>query len=188
MSENPPEVVGGETVAAFEEDLNHVDLRQYGIEDWITFVLFWALTIVVFLQFFTRYILNDSLAWTEEIARYLLMVVTFIGCGMAVRRMTHIHVEFFYLYLPPRVGFWLSTLVDLIRLAFFAYCTWLAWKVAVIMHGQRMVVFDLPLSWVFGPVVPGFAIATIRSLQVAVRHWRTGESPLTRTAAEGRRQ
>ena len=42
-------------------------------EDWIAFVLFWALAFIVFLQFFTRYVLNDSLAWTEEIARYGLM-------------------------------------------------------------------------------------------------------------------
>ena len=34
-------------------------------ENWIAFVLFWALAFIVFLQFFTRYILNDSLAWTE---------------------------------------------------------------------------------------------------------------------------
>ena len=38
-------------------------------EDWVAFVIFWSLAFIVFLQFFTRYVLNDSLAWTEEIAR-----------------------------------------------------------------------------------------------------------------------
>jgi len=34
---------------------------------------------LVFLQFFTRYVLNDSFAWTEELAVYCLMPVVFIG-------------------------------------------------------------------------------------------------------------
>jgi len=62
-------------------------------EDWLAFVLFWSLAFIVFLQFFTRYVLNDSLAWTEEIARYGLMWVVFIGGIMVTRRNTHIAVE-----------------------------------------------------------------------------------------------
>ncbi len=49
-------------------------------------VIFWVLAFVVFLQFFTRYVLNNSLGWTEEIARFLLIGVTFIGSVMAVRK------------------------------------------------------------------------------------------------------
>ena len=62
-------------------------------EDWLAFVIFWGLAFIVFLQFFTRYVLNDSLAWTEEIARYGLMWVVFIGGAMVTRRNTHIAVE-----------------------------------------------------------------------------------------------
>ena len=62
-------------------------------EDWIAFVLFWALAFIVFLQFFTRYILNDSLAWTEEIARYGLMSLAFIGGAVVTRKKAHIAVE-----------------------------------------------------------------------------------------------
>src|SRR4026208_862911 len=62
-------------------------------EDWIAIVLFWSLAFIVFLQFFTRYVLNDSQAWTEEIARYGLMWVVFIGGAMVRRRNTHIAVE-----------------------------------------------------------------------------------------------
>ena len=63
--------------------------------------VFWALAGIVFLQFFTRYILNDSLAWTEEIARYGLMWVTFIGAAMVTRRNSHIAVVLLTELLPP---------------------------------------------------------------------------------------
>ncbi len=62
-------------------------------EDWLAFVIFWSLAFIVFLQFFTRYVLNDSLSWTEEIARYGLMWIVFIGGAMVTRRNTHIAVE-----------------------------------------------------------------------------------------------
>lgn len=38
-----------------------VDLSDLRPEDSVVFVLFWALAVVVFLQFFTRYVLNSSL-------------------------------------------------------------------------------------------------------------------------------
>ena len=69
-------------------------------EDWLAFVLFWALAFIVFLQFFTRYILNDSLAWTEEIARYALIWITFIGAAVVVRKNSHIAVEVLLHFLP----------------------------------------------------------------------------------------
>ena len=50
----------------------------------------------VFHQFFTRYVLNDSYAWTEEIASYCLICVVFIGSAMCVRPSRHIHVDFLY--------------------------------------------------------------------------------------------
>lgn len=163
-------------------------LASYGVEDWIALVLFWGLAGVVFMQFFTRYVLNDSLAWTEEIARYLLIMVAFIGGGIAVRRMTHIHVEFFYVYLNNRAAFALSTLVDVIRVAFFAYATYLGWLVTQIMHFQSMVVIEWPMSIVYGAAFVGFGIMTVRAVRVAIANWRAGESVLTRTATEGRHQ
>src|ERR1700754_2903598 len=80
-----------------EEHLIHVEDEEVVIEhhpeDWIAFAIFWSLAFIVFLQFFTRYVLNDSLAWTEEIARYGLMWVVFIGGAVVTRKNTHIAVE-----------------------------------------------------------------------------------------------
>ncbi len=146
--------------------------------------MFWALALVVFYQFFTRYVLADSAAWTEEIARYFLIVVTFLGGSMAVRRNTHIHVEFLYRYLPAAAGRVMSTLVDVVRVAFFAYATWLSFELVPKMHNLRMTVVDFPMSYVYGFVAAGFVLMTIRSLQVTVRHWRRGWSSLERPGEE----
>jgi TRAP-type C4-dicarboxylate transport system permease small subunit len=157
-----------------------IDLSVYRWEDWLTLAMFWLLALTVFYQFFTRYVLNDSASWTEEIARYFLVVVTFLGASMGVRRNSHIHVEFVYRYLPAVVGRALSAFVDLIRIAFLGYASWLAIELVPRMNNLGMTVVDLPMSWVYGFVALGFVLMTYRATQVAVLHWRRGWSVLER--------
>lgn len=163
-------------------------LSSYSPEDWVAFIFFWVLAATVFLQFFSRYVLNDSIAWTEEIARYLLICVTFIGAATAVRRNSHIHVEFFYLYLPHGIARALSTAVDLLRIGFYGLCIWLTWKVMLVMRTQQMVVIEWPLSIIYAVVLVGFVVMTLRAVQVAIRHWRSGTSLLLSVHEEGRHQ
>ena len=83
---HPVETSAEALVASFAEaDQHTVDLSGYGVEDWICLGFFWAMAGLVFLQFFSRYVLNDSYAWTEELAVYCLMPVVFIGASMCVR-------------------------------------------------------------------------------------------------------
>src|SRR5204863_8917206 len=78
----------------FEIHDEAIDLRRYHFEDWLALALFWALGAIIFYQFFTRYALNDSAAWTEEIARYFLIATVFVGAAMCVRKNNHIQVDF----------------------------------------------------------------------------------------------
>ncbi|MCX7230450.1 MAG: TRAP transporter small permease [Burkholderiales bacterium] len=157
-----------------------IDLSGYKWEDWLTLAVFWLLALTVFYQFFTRYVLDDSAAWTEEIARYLLIVVTFIGSSMAIRRNNHIHVEFIYRWLPAAVARAMSTAVDLVRIAFLAYATWLSIELMPKMANLNMTVVDLSMKWIYGAVTLGFAMMTFRAVQVAIRHKRRGWSLLER--------
>jgi len=179
--------LGGPTIGALGDEAEP-DLSDYRIEDWATLAFFWVLAVVVFLQFFTRYALNNPLAWTEEIARYLLACVAFLGGGLAVRRYSHIHVEFAYMYMPRGLARALSPLVDVIRVLFFAYATWLGWKVTQIMRTQPMVVVDWPMSIVYGICTLGLMLMTVRAIQVAAHNWWTGSSPLLKVREEGRHQ
>jgi TRAP-type C4-dicarboxylate transport system permease small subunit len=157
-----------------------IDLSGYRWEDWLTLGFFWLLALDIFYQFFTRYVLESSASWTEEIARYLLIIVTFVGSSMAVRRNTHIHVEFVYRWLSPAGARRLSTFVDIVRVAFLGYATWLSVLLVPKMQNLKMTVVDFPMSYIYGFVTLGFAMMTYRAVQVTVRHRKQGWSVLER--------
>jgi TRAP-type C4-dicarboxylate transport system permease small subunit len=139
-------------------------------EDWIAFVIFWSLAFIVFLQFFTRYVLNDSLSWTEEIARYGLMWVVFIGGAMVTRRNTHIAVELLSNVMGPGpLRATLLAFVDLVKLLFLGLLAWLSVTIIERMSIQRMTVFDLPMSYVYAGVGFGCFLMLIRQ---AINVWR----------------
>jgi TRAP-type C4-dicarboxylate transport system permease small subunit len=155
-----------------------IDISKYRFEDWIALVFFWGLAGVIFHQFFTRYALNDSAAWTEEIARYLLICVVFVGAAIGVRKNNHVQVDFFYRILPRPLMRLMSTLVDLFRVAFFGYAVWLTWKLIQLIGGQQMSVIDWPIGIVYSVVLFGFALMTFRAVQVGIANWRRGASVL----------
>ncbi|MEX2518736.1 MAG: TRAP transporter small permease [Paracoccaceae bacterium] len=154
-----------------------IDLSDVRWDDSIVFVVFWVLAFVVFLQFFTRYILNDSLGWTEEIARYLLIAVAFIGSVMAVRKRSHIAVEFLYRWAPRPMRRVCQSVIDLVCIAFYGGLTWFS----IILAGktrQAMVSIDVPKALVYWIVVACFAAMTLYAIRIAWRNLTTGTSPL----------
>ena len=162
----------------FHVDDAPIDLAHYIFEDWISLGFFWLLGLCVFYQFFTRYVMNDSAAWTEEIARYLLMSTVFVGIAAAVRRTRHIHVDFLYRLLPAGAGRVLSTAVDIGRMLFFAIAVGLTIQMMLRMGSLQMTIIDLPMNLIYGICAFGFAAATVRSVQVAIENWRRGWSLL----------
>jgi TRAP-type transport system small permease protein len=158
-----------------------VDLSDTIFEGWVALGLFWLLGLTVFYQFVTRYVLNDSAAWTEEIARYMLIGVVFIGATIGVAKNTAIQVDFFYRHMPAAVARWMARAVDVLRIAFFAYASVMTVEMMLKIGNQtRMTLVDAPMNVVYAFVLFGFVAMTFRSLLVARIHWRRGYSVLER--------
>jgi TRAP-type C4-dicarboxylate transport system permease small subunit len=178
------EVAPEELVKSFEEaDHHEADLSGYTVEDWICFAFFWAMSGLVFLQFFTRYVLNDSFAWTEELAVYCLIPVVFIGSAMCVRRSRHIQVNILYRYLPKAAARVLSTLVDIVATLFFAYAAWLVARYAMAVDNEPMTTVAWNKSHVYWLAFAGFVLMALRSAQVTWLNHRQGYSILERPEA-----
>jgi len=158
-----------------------VDLSGTIFEGWVALAIFWALGLTVFYQFVTRYVMNDSAAWTEEVARYMLIGVVFIGATIGVAKNNQIQVDFFYRHMPAAMGRWLSRGVDVARIAFFVAAVIMTIQMMLkIGDRTRMTIVDAPMNIVYAVCLFGFAAMAFRSVQTARIHWRRGYSVLER--------
>ncbi|MDM0090053.1 MULTISPECIES: TRAP transporter small permease [unclassified Variovorax] len=158
-----------------------VDLSGTTVEAWAALGIFWALGLTVLYQFVTRYVLNDSAAWTEEIARYLLIGVVFIGASIGVAKNNHIQVDFFYRHMPARMGKALGIAVDVLRTLFFVAAVVMTVQMMIkIGNNAAMTIVDLPMNIVYGVCLLGFVAMLARSLQVSWVHWQRGYCVLER--------
>ena len=177
-----PKVMGddGQFHAVDEE----VDLSGTPIEAWVALGFFWLLGATVFYQFFTRYVLNNSASWTEEIARYLLIAVVFTGATIGVAKNNHIQVDFFYKFMPAWLSKFMNHLVDIMRIAFFAAATFLTGQMMEKLGTYKMTIIDLPMNLVYGVVMAGFAAMFLRAIWVMKIHWQRGYTVLQRPESE----
>lgn len=172
-----------EIARTFDEAAAPVDLSHHGVEDWVTLAIFWIMCAAVFAQFFTRYVLNNSFGWTEEVAIFCLVTVVFLGSAMCVRTCRHIQVDFIYRLMPPGPARVLATAVDLITIVVFGYLAWLVWRYASIIADERMTTIDFPKMPFFMTVFAAFVLMALRALQVMVANIRRGYSALERPEA-----
>ena len=144
--------------------------KDIPLEGWLCIPIFWILAAVVFWQFFTRYALDNAAVWTEEVARQLLILLTFFGAAFAMRTRAHICISYFVDRLRGRLRTWVDELSSLLQLAFYGYGTLLALKIAKATQFQKLMSFDISKSLVYYAVAGAFALLTLRA---AIEIWRT---------------
>jgi TRAP-type C4-dicarboxylate transport system permease small subunit len=151
-------------------DENQVeDSFKFHLADLPVMIFFWVLVVIVFWQFFTRYVLNDSPGWTEEIARFLLILVGFIGSITAVRKGSHIFLEFLYRYTSTSVTKGLVLFSDITCIAFYAYCAHLSFQVAMRIH-QTLVSIPVPKSSIYWIIGICFILMACHSFLWLIKH------------------
>ena len=176
--DDAPKVMGDD--GQFHATDEAVDLSHTTFEGWAALALFWALGGVVFYQFITRYALNNSASWTEEIARYLLIGTVFVGAAIGVAKNNHIQVDLLYRWLPATVARVMALVVDVMRIAFFGAMVVLTAQMMLKMENYQMTIIDLPMNIVYSVCLFGLAMMAIRSVWVMKVHLQRGYSVLER--------
>jgi TRAP-type transport system small permease protein len=117
--------------------------RLIGFLDSFNLFLFIVLIILATAQVLFRYVIQYPLPWTEELARFTLVWVTFLGAASVTRRKLHLAVDFFVSKLPLRASRAISFFFYLLVLIFLGTALW----GAMVMMEESIPVFAGSIPW-----------------------------------------
>ena len=127
---------------------------KYSVLDNVLSVLMALIIFIMFVQVLFRYVFNQSLSWSEELARFIFVWLTFLGAAVCVKERIHIGVEFLTERLTGKMKIYfelfqtaLMTLFNII-LSVIGFC-WV-WEVS----GTLSPAMSLPLNIVLYAALP----------------------------------
>jgi TRAP-type C4-dicarboxylate transport system permease small subunit len=141
-------------------------------EKQICMVLISAMTVLIAVQVFMRYVLNNSLSWSEELARYIFIWLIYLGISYGATIMRHIRIEAALSLYPKRIRPYIVILGDVLFFLFAVYVSYVSYGnvVRIRIMGQDSPGLGLPMWCVYAAPMVGFALTAFRQLQTI--HWR----------------
>ena len=92
---------------------------------------------LVFANVVSRYLFNRSFIWAEELSQYLMVWVTFLGAGLALRQGRHVAVEMLQDALPGPIGRAMRFLVAVLVIAFLVVLAILGFQIVLFAWEQE---------------------------------------------------
>ena len=131
------------------------------ITDNILATLLGLIVIIMFTQVLFRYAFNNSLSWTEEIAKFLFVWITFLGAAICFREKMHLGVDFLVQKVPLRFRKYLLVFNTLIIILFNILMVLIGFSWVINVSGTLSPAVGLPLNIVFYAALPVSAVISV---------------------------
>jgi C4-dicarboxylate transporter DctQ subunit len=171
-----PQARGGKTMAILKKFFDN-------IEEYIIIVLLPMMVIVVFVATMARYLYLFPMPWSEELARYIMVWLAYIGASLGIKRGAHLGIDALVNALPSKLRVVLIFVRMGIMLLFAGLVIFYAYQ--IISHQQRIgqtsPALLIPIWWAYLAVPVGCFMIGIRTIQVFIADYknnfaRKGES------------
>jgi TRAP-type transport system small permease protein len=140
---------------------------------WISGLIFLLIVVLTIAQVVCRFALNDPLVWSDEVARLLLIWMTFITAAVVTYDGTHLCVDTFFAAMPAWLQLVVRTLNIACALCFGALLAWFSLPLIVLARSQSAGALDISLAWYRAPAAVGgvliVATLTLRWLYLVKR-------------------
>ncbi|PZO67350.1 MAG: C4-dicarboxylate ABC transporter permease [Paracoccus denitrificans] len=121
-----------------------------------------------------RYLTGNSLTWADEVARYSMIWVTFLGAGLALREGAHAAITNAQDALPTGGQRALRLLILIIMFGFFAFMVWVGLDYMSRMSVQKSAALRIPMKWIYAAMPVGFTLLIVHLALIAPRYLRAG--------------
>jgi TRAP-type C4-dicarboxylate transport system permease small subunit len=124
--------------------------------------------VLIFIQVVLRYVFNNSLSWSEELARYLFIWQAWIAASFATKLSRHICLDIVINLCSRRVQTVLYWLAHAIWLGFALYITYKSAILAntIFSRGTVSAAMHIRIGWVYLAVPVSAALMSFRLLQL----------------------
>src|SRR5512133_301678 len=136
-----------------------------------------ALVLVVLAGIVSRYVVNSPLPWTEELARYLFIWISFVGAGVGVKSGANFGVNLLANHLGPRGHAVLEIGVNLVVAVFGAVLANYGWQIMPIVGFQKASSMPFSISYVFLAIVIGGVLMLVNGLVRVLEAARAASRP-----------
>jgi TRAP-type C4-dicarboxylate transport system permease small subunit len=143
------------------------------LEEFLMVVFLIAMTLIMGIQVFSRYVLGVSLSWSEEITRYLFIWSAFLSVSLCTRKCISIKIDQFIKMFPHR-GVTIFKILNLtVEFVFFVYLIPYAFLYlkATIESGQVSPACGIPMYYVQSAPLVSFTICALRIVQRWFGEW-----------------
>ena len=134
---------------------------------WLLIVLLAAMVVVVFANVCMRYLLGASVIWSEEVSRHLMIWLTFVGSGMALRNGAQIGIETLQDALPAPAARALRLLLVVGMLLLFVLLAWYGIDYVLRTRLQTSAALGVSMMYVYLGMPIGCALLAAHLLFIA---------------------
>lgn len=149
------------------------------LEDILLVFLLSLMSIIIFIQVIMRYLMRNSLSWSEELARYLFIWSIYLAVSYAAKERKHIKIDAALYLFPRKMRPYIRMVGDVIVLFFsgFIILTSLILFKKIGMLGQMSAALSIPMKYVYLAPFVGFLLTfyrTIQSIGLRITNLREG--------------
>ena len=147
--------------------LNKFERALVAANRWLLIVLLAAMACIVFANVVMRYTTGDSIVWSEEVARHMMIWITFLGAGLVLRFGGHVAIDNLHRAMGPQPARWLRGLIALGLAVFFVVMAIASAQYVYATRFQTTAATDISISYIYAAMPVGFVLMLVHLLFIA---------------------